>query len=44
MFFLAGSGVVVVCTVTGFLLAGGNLLLWHPTEIIIIAAPRSAPY
>jgi chemotaxis protein MotA len=37
MFFLAGSVVVVVCIITGFLLAGGNLLLlWHPTEIIII--------
>lgn len=37
MFFLVGSIVVVVCIVVGFLLAGGNLLLlWHPTEIIII--------
>jgi flagellar motor component MotA len=37
MFFLLGSIVVVVCVVVGFLRAGGNLLLlWHPTEIIII--------
>ena len=37
MFFLIGSIIVVACVVVGFLLAGGNLLLlWHPTEIIII--------
>ena len=37
MFFLIGSVVVVVCVVVGFLMAGGNLLLlWHPSEIIVI--------
>ena len=34
---MAGSIVVLVCVVGGFLMAGGNLLLlWHPSEIIVI--------
>ncbi len=37
MFFLAGSVVVLVCVLLGFMLEGGNLLLlWHPTELLII--------
>jgi chemotaxis protein MotA len=37
MLQLVGIVVVIVCVVLGFLMAGGNLLLlWHPTEIIII--------
>jgi chemotaxis protein MotA len=37
MLQFAGTVVVVVCVLTGFLLSGGNvLLLWHPTEILII--------
>lgn len=34
---LVGSFVVVACVVVGFLMAGGNLLLlWHPSEIVVI--------
>lgn len=34
---LVGSFVVLACVVAGFLMAGGNLLLlWHPSEIVII--------
>lgn len=34
---IIGSVVVLGCTVLGFILGGGNvLLLWHPTEILII--------
>jgi len=37
MIAMAGSVVVLVCVVGGFLMAGGNLLLlWHPSEIIVI--------
>jgi len=37
MFFIVGSVVVLVCVLLGFVLGGGNLLLlWHPTEILII--------
>jgi chemotaxis protein MotA len=37
MFFLAGSIVVLVSVLGGFLMEGGQLLaLWHPSEIIII--------
>jgi chemotaxis protein MotA len=37
MFFLIGSIVVLVCVLLGFMLEGGNLLLlWHPTELLII--------
>ncbi len=37
MFFLVGSIVVLVCVLLGFVLEGGNLLLlWHPTELLII--------
>jgi chemotaxis protein MotA len=37
MFFLAGSIVVLLCVLGGFLMEGGHILaLWHPSEIIII--------
>jgi chemotaxis protein MotA len=37
MFALIGSIVVLVCVLGGFLMSGGNLLLlWHPSEIIVI--------
>jgi chemotaxis protein MotA len=37
MLLIVGAVVVVVSVVAGFVMAGGNLLLlWHPTEIIII--------
>ena len=37
MFFLAGSIVVLVCVLGGFLMEGGHILaLWHPSEVIII--------
>jgi chemotaxis protein MotA len=37
MFALIGSVVVLVCVLGGFLMSGGNLLLlWHPSEIIVI--------
>jgi chemotaxis protein MotA len=37
MFALIGSVIVVACVVGGFLMAGGNLLLlWHPSEIVVI--------
>lgn len=37
MFFLAGSIVVLVCVLGGFIMEGGQVLaLWHPSEVIII--------
>jgi chemotaxis protein MotA len=34
---IIGSITVLGCTLLGFILGGGNvLLLWHPTEILII--------
>jgi chemotaxis protein MotA len=37
MLALFGSVIVVVSVVVGFLMAGGNLLLlWHPSEIVVI--------
>jgi len=37
MLQIVGSIVVLGCVVVGFLLGGGNLLLlWHPTEVLII--------
>ncbi len=37
MFFLAGSIVVLVCVLGGFIMEGGQILaLWHPSEIVII--------
>jgi len=37
MIALVGSVVVILSVVIGFLMAGGNLLLlWHPSEIVII--------
>jgi chemotaxis protein MotA len=37
MLHLIGLVVVMVCVVLGFVLSGGHLLLlWHPTEIVII--------
>ncbi|HUK03217.1 MAG TPA: flagellar motor stator protein MotA [Steroidobacteraceae bacterium] len=37
MFMLIGSAVVLVSVLLGFVLGGGHLLLlWHPTEILII--------
>jgi chemotaxis protein MotA len=37
MIALAGSIIVLVSVVVGFLMAGGNLLLlWHPSEIVVI--------
>jgi len=37
MFAVIGSVIVVACVVGGFLMAGGNLLLlWHPSEIVVI--------
>ena len=37
MVALLGSIVVVLSVVIGFLMAGGNLLLlWHPSEIVVI--------
>ncbi|MEY3464906.1 MAG: flagellar motor stator protein MotA [Steroidobacteraceae bacterium] len=37
MVALAGSVIVLACVVGGFLMAGGNLLLlWHPSEIVVI--------
>ncbi len=37
MFFLAGSIVVLLCVLGGFLMEGGQILaLWHPSEIVII--------
>jgi chemotaxis protein MotA len=37
MIQFAGTVIVIACVMTGFLLSGGNvLLLWHPTEILII--------
>jgi chemotaxis protein MotA len=37
MIQILGSVVVLACVIAGFLLAGGNLLLlWHPSEILII--------
>jgi chemotaxis protein MotA len=37
MIQIIGSVVVLACTLVGFMLGGGNLLLlWHPTEILII--------
>jgi chemotaxis protein MotA len=37
MFALIGSVVVIGCVAGGFLMAGGNLLLlWHPSEVVVI--------
>ena len=37
MIALIGSVIVVASVVIGFLMAGGNLLLlWHPSEIVVI--------
>jgi chemotaxis protein MotA len=37
MFALIGSVIVLVCVAGGFLMSGGNLLLlWHPSEIVVI--------
>jgi chemotaxis protein MotA len=37
MFALIGSVVVLVCVLGGFMMEGGKiLLLWHPSEIIVI--------
>ena len=37
MIALIGSIIVVVSVIVGFLMAGGNLLLlWHPSEIVVI--------
>ena len=37
MFALIGSVVVLVCVCGGFMMSGGNLLLlWHPSEIVVI--------
>lgn len=37
MIQFVGTVIVIACVLTGFLLSGGNvLLLWHPTEILII--------
>ena len=37
MFALIGSIVVLVCVLGGFMMSGGNLLLlWHPSEIVVI--------
>jgi len=37
MFALIGSVVVLVCVLGGFMMSGGNpLLLWHPSEIVVI--------
>jgi chemotaxis protein MotA len=37
MFALIGSVIVLACVVGGFLMAGGKLLLlWHPSEIVVI--------
>ena len=42
---LIGLLVVLVCVVAGFLLSGGNLLLlWHPTEIIIIVGSAAGAF
>jgi chemotaxis protein MotA len=37
MLALLGTVIVLVCVAGGFLMAGGNLmLLWHPSEIVVI--------
>ena len=37
MLALFGTVIVLVCVAGGFLMAGGNLmLLWHPSEIVVI--------
>ncbi len=37
MIALFGTVIVLVCVAGGFLMAGGNLLLlWHPSEIVVI--------
>ena len=42
---LIGLVVVLVSVVAGFLLSGGNLLLlWHPTEIIIIVGSAAGAF
>jgi chemotaxis protein MotA len=42
---LAGLLVVLVSVVAGFLLSGGNLLLlWHPTEILIICGAATGAF
>lgn len=45
MFLIIGSVVVIASIVAGFLGSGGNLLLlWHPTEIVIICGAAAGAF
>ena len=43
MIAMIGSIIVLASVAIGFLMAGGNLLLWHPSEIVVIIGAAFGP-